>query len=223
METEESTTKVKICGIRRLKDAELAVELGAWSIGLNFYRHSRRYCRREEALDISNQCHGSVALCGVFVNAKLDRISRIADEFSLDLIQLHGDEGPAFTAEVGRRTGCRVIKAARVQTRVDVRQARSAKSDFYLLDAYSPKERGGTGETFNWALSDAIYPKQRLIISGGIKPSNVKQAIDMTRPFAVDVASGVEESPGVKSSELMSELFTAVAEADLKYSRVEVE
>lgn len=209
------TTKVKICGLRRLEDAALAVQLGAWSLGLNFYRHSRRYCRRVEATQISRELSGQVLLCGVFVNAKIDRIVRIVDEFGLDMVQLHGDEGPAFASEVARRTGCKVIKAARVRTRLDARQAQSAKTDYYLLDAYSEGERGGTGRTFNWELTDVIKPKSRLILSGGIKPVNVEKAIAVARPFAVDVASGVESSPGVKDHQLMEDLFAAVAKADI--------
>src|SRR5580692_8357041 len=146
--------QVKVCGVTRLEDAELAVELGAWAIGMVFYEPSPRRCSREQALRIASELRKRVELCGVFVNAPLDEVVATAQELGLTLLQLHGDEGPAYCAEAGHRTGARVIKAAQVSTIGEVRDLERFHVDFHLLDARSSAPakralRGGTGETFD--------------------------------------------------------------------------
>ena len=149
---------------------------------------------------------------GVFVNARLDEVVRAAEDESLAMLQLHGDEGPDFCREAARRTGCRVIKALRVRSGADVQAAEAFRTDFHLLDAHRPGTPGGTGESFDWELAAARRSTVPLILAGGLTPANVAEAISVTHPFAVDVASGVEVSPGVKDPQLMA-AFAEVARA----------
>ncbi|HEY3864886.1 MAG TPA: phosphoribosylanthranilate isomerase [Solirubrobacteraceae bacterium] len=211
----EVAPKVKICGITNLPDAELAVELGAWAIGMIFYDASPRRCSVEEAQRITAALQRKVELCGVFVNDPLERVVQTSEDLGLTLVQLHGDEGPAFCGEVPRRTGARVIKAAQVAGPGDVRDLERYHVDFHLLDARTQAEdrrelRGGTGETFDWALLAERRSKVPLILSGGLTGENVAQAIARTRPFAVDSASGTERAPGKKDEAKLRALFAAV-------------
>ncbi|MGB2710460.1 MAG: phosphoribosylanthranilate isomerase, partial [Conexibacter sp.] len=139
--------RIKFCGIARLDDAEHAVELGAWAVGMVLWPSSPRHCPPGEAAAIGAALHRRAEVAGVFVNAHLDEVAAAADEFGLTLVQLHGDEGPAYCAEVARRTGAKVIKAARVRGAEDVQALRSFHTDFHLLDAYVADRPGGTGET----------------------------------------------------------------------------
>jgi len=208
-------TKVKICGITNLADAELSVELGAWALGMIFYTGSPRSCSLPEARRVAAALRRRVELCGVYVNAPLEDIERDCDELGLSLLQLHGDEGPAFCAEVRRRTGARVIKAAQVSGPGDVRDLERFHVDYHLLDARSRATerqgmRGGTGETFDWALVAARRSSIPLILSGGLTPGNVAAAIAATHPYAVDTASGTEAAPGHKDPGLLRAFFGAV-------------
>ena len=210
--------KIKFCGIARLEDAEHAAQLGAWAVGMIFWPHSPRACSIDEATAIAAALKRRTELAGVFVDAHLDEVAQTAEALDLTLVQLHGDEGPAYCAEVARRTGAKVIKAARVRDRADVRALHAfAATDFHLLDSYVPGQAGGTGETFAWELAGE-HPRDRpLILSGGLTPDNVAEAIAAVRPFAVDVASGVELEPGVKDHARM----TAFAEAVRATARAE--
>jgi len=189
---------VKICGNTNLEDATLAADLGAWALGMIFHPPSPRGCREEDAVEIAATLRRRVELCGVFVNPTLDRVAELADNVGLTMVQLHGDEGPAFCAEVARRTGCRVIKAAQVRSLADLQALEAFHTDFHLLDAHHDDLRGGTGTTFDWRLVGQRRAPAPLIVSGGLTPGNVTEAIAATRPFAVDVASGVEAEPGRK-------------------------
>jgi phosphoribosylanthranilate isomerase len=208
-------TRVKICGITGLADARQAGELGAWAIGMVFWPGSARVCSAAAAEEISIELKRQVELAGVFVNATLDEVVQMADRASLSLVQLHGDEGPLYCAEVARRTGARVIKAARVRHSADVRDLQPFHTDFHLLDAYSDVTPGGTGENFDWSLATLQHQlKPPLILSGGLTPDNVGRAIAQVHPYAVDVASGVEASPGRKDPAKVQAFFRAVALAD---------
>jgi phosphoribosylanthranilate isomerase len=207
--------RVKICGITRLQDAELAVELGAWALGMIFYEASPRACALDEARRITAALRRRVELCGVYVNAPLERIEHDSEELGLTLLQLHGDEGPAFCAEAARRTGARVIKAAQVAGPGDVRDLERFHVDFHLLDARGSgrEQRGGTGETFDWTLVSARRSRVPLILAGGLEAGNVAAAIAATRPYAVDTASGTEAAPGHKDPARLRDFLAAVAAA----------
>jgi phosphoribosylanthranilate isomerase len=221
------TTKVKICGITNVEDARLAAELGAWAIGLIFWPDSPRRCELDEAERISGELRRQVEPTGVFVNATLDEIAYAADRCALAIVQLHGDEGPAFSREVARRTGCKVMKAARVKDAGSIRALTSYEVDYHLLDAYRPGHVGGTGETFEWELAKAHDRHVPIVLSGGLTPDNVGEAIAAVRPFAVDTASGTEASPGRKDPAKVEAFFRAVAQEDGRspsgYARPDVE
>jgi phosphoribosylanthranilate isomerase len=214
---EPGLPRVKICGITNLPDAEMAVELGAWALGMIFYDGSPRRCSPAEAQVITATLRRRVELCGVFVNASLQEIVSSTEELGLSMLQLHGDEGPAFCAEARRRTGLRVIKAAQVAGSGDVRDLERFHVDFHLLDARSKATerqgmRGGTGETFDWALLGARRSKVPLILSGGLTAANVAEAVRVVSPYAVDTASGTESAPGHKDPEKLRAFFEAVAQ-----------
>ena len=200
-------TRVKICGITNLEDAEEAVRLGAWAVGLNHHPDSPRFCPPEAATQIGAALKRRCEVAGVFVNHTLDEVARAADEERLSLLQLHGEEGPAFCAEAARRTGCKVIKALRVRSAADIRAAEVFRTDFHLLDAHRPGTPGGTGERFDWELAAGRRSQVPLILAGGLTPDNVGEAIAMARPFAVDVASGVEAEQGRKDPALLAAFF----------------
>ncbi|WP_320672722.1 phosphoribosylanthranilate isomerase [Patulibacter defluvii] len=211
-------TRVKICGITRFDDALHAVEAGAWAIGMIFWPGSRRRIAVEEAQAIGAALKRQAEVAGVFVNAPLDEIERLADACQMTIVQLHGDEGPQFCAEVARRTGAKVIKAARVRNGADVTALRPFHTDFHLLDTYVDGTPGGTGATFDWELARvrraAVGERQpKLILSGGLRVDNVADAVRATWPFAVDVAGGTEASPGRKEPALVEAFIAAAASA----------
>lgn len=206
-------TRVKVCGITRLDDARCAVELGAWAIGLIFHAASPRACPPAVAEEIGSALRRLVEVTGVFVNSTLDEVALAADRCSLGVLQLHGDEGPAFCREAARRTGCRVMKAARVKDAASIRELEPFRVDFHLLDAHHPGRRGGTGETFEWELAAAHDRSVPLVLSGGLTPENVGSGIVAVRPFAVDTASGTEASPGRKDRRKLTAFFRAVEAA----------
>jgi phosphoribosylanthranilate isomerase len=208
--------KVKICGITNLHDAELAVELGAWALGMIFYEASPRRCAPAEAQRIVAALRRKVELCGVFVNAPLEQVVGLTEDLGLTMLQFNGEEGPSYCAEAARRDGARVIKAAQVSGPGDVRDLERFHVDFHLLDARSkdPSKRelrGGTGETFDWSLVRARRSKIPLILSGGLSAENVAEGIELTDPFAVDTASGTEAAPGRKDPALLRAFFDAVS------------
>jgi phosphoribosylanthranilate isomerase len=194
-----------------LADAERAVQAGAWAIGLIFWPGSPRRCELPEAAEIAVALRRRVEVAGVFVNATLDHVAGIAEEVGLTMLQMHGDEGPAFCSEAARRTGCKVLKAARVRSRADIQALAPFHTDYHLLDSYSRDVPGGTGETFAWEITRAHRGPTPVILSGGLTPDNVADAISVVRPFAVDVASGVERSPGRKDPHKLRAFAAAVA------------
>jgi phosphoribosylanthranilate isomerase len=210
---ESAAPKIKFCGITTLEDAERAVRAGAWAVGMIFWPGSPRACDPAAATEIGAELRRRAELVGVFVNPTLDEIALTAEATGLTIVQLHGDEGPSFCAEVARRTGCRVIKAMRVHSLADIQALASFHTDLHLLDSYAPGMRGGTGETFSWDLARAHKGRVPVILSGGLTPENVGTAIAAVRPYAVDVASGVELAPGLKDPAKLESFAAAVAVA----------
>jgi phosphoribosylanthranilate isomerase len=207
-------TRVKICGITRPADARRAADLGAWALGMVFWPDSPRQCAIEDAEAIGAELRRRLQLAGVFVNATLDEVASTADRCGLTLVQLHGDEGPAYCREAARRTGCKVMKAVRVRDAAQVRDLQRFHTDFHLLDAYSPRTPGGTGETFAWELAREHGGEPPVVLSGGLTPENVGEAIAAARPVAVDTASGTEAEPGRKDPAKLKAFFRAVEAAD---------
>ena len=203
--------RLKICGIKRVVDAEAAVAAGAWAVGMIFWPGSPRAIAVEQATEVAAVLKRRAEIVGVFVNPTLDEVARTAEAVELTMIQLHGQEGPAFCGEAARRTGCKVIKATRVRSGAEIQTLGSFHTDFHLLDSYVAGVPGGTGETFAWGLVGEHRSAVPVILSGGLTPGNVADAIQLVRPFAVDVASGVELAPGLKDPELLRRFAEAVA------------
>jgi len=211
---ERVPTRIKHCGITSLEDAHLAAEAGAWALGMIFWEGSPRRCELAEAQRIGAALRRTVALTGVFVNAPLEQIDEIVLAAGLTLVQLHGDEGPAFCNEVARRTGAKTIKASRVRSKATLQAAAAFHTDFHLLDAHVAGMPGGTGQTVDWELVRRHNFASPIILSGGLNADNVEAAIAATVPFAVDAASGTESSPGVKDPAKLLAFARAVCRAD---------
>jgi phosphoribosylanthranilate isomerase len=203
--------KIKFCGITNPDDGADAVAAGAWAIGLIFWPRSPRRCDLDVAVEIGATYRRRVEIVGVFVSPTLEEVAMTADAVGLTAVQLHGDEGPAFCGEVARRTGCKVIKAARVRSRADIQALAPFHTSYHLLDSHVAGTPGGTGETFAWELARAHDRRLPLILSGGLNAANVSDAIAAVHPFAVDVASGVEASPGRKDPDKLEAFAAAVA------------
>lgn len=208
-------TEVKICGLTRVEDAEFAAKHGAWALGMIMWKGSKRYCPPEQATEIAHVIGRRAELVGVFVDAKLDDVAAAVEECGFTMIQLHGDEGTQYCKEVARRTGCRVIKAIRIESLASAQDARQVRNiDYYLADTFKAGLQGGTGETFDWRLLRGLKANAPLILSGGLTAQNVAAGIDTTHPFAVDVSSGVETSPGVKDHDKILEFITQARSDD---------
>ena len=194
-------TLVKICGITNLEDAKSALASGADQLGFNFYSGSSRYVSPEKARETVDLLPVGPEYIGVFVNEPIDIMLEKAKFVGLDGVQLHGDEDMAYVAEVRKRTNLFVVKAFRVTPSFKVGDALDWPIDFPLFDTYSSRNYGGTGESFDWKEfgSDIVlwFP-DTAYIAGGLNSSNVADAVRIMWPYAVDVASGVESSPGKK-------------------------
>lgn len=200
--------KVKICGITNYDDAVMAVKLGADALGFIFALSPRKILP-EKARDIIRDIPPFIKSVGVFVNETPEIIEGISEQCGLDIIQLHGDEDP----ETCTRFMPRAIKALRINNDLIPENIEEYRGNVraFLLDTYSKKAAGGTGKTFNW--DSAIKIKALgvpIILAGGLAPSNIEEAISRVTPYAVDVNSGIEESPGKKSPALMKELFEKI-------------
>jgi phosphoribosylanthranilate isomerase len=201
--------RVKICGITNLDDAAEAVQLGAWAIGLIHYAKSPRACAPEEAVAIAAAYRRKCEVVGVFVNPELEEVAKAVEAANLSMVQLNGAEGPQFCAEVARRTGVKVIKAIHVSSAAEIQAAETYRTDFHLFDKKGRGLWGGTGESFDWGLLRRHNSNVPAIVAGGLRPDNVAAAIELTHPYAVDVASGVEAEPGRKDHAAMAAFFEA--------------
>jgi phosphoribosylanthranilate isomerase len=203
-------TRVKICGITNLEDALVAVDAGADALGFVFFRESPRHIFPEEAARIIALLPPFVQTVGLFVNQDNAAISDVADLCRLDLIQLHGDETPEQCHQLKRR----VLKAFRIKSMTCLDPMVNYQTSGFLLDAYSPSAYGGTGMTFNWEIaSEAVKRHNRIILAGGLVPENVAEAIQNVKPYAVDVSSGVELSPGRKDHQKVRAFIRNAKEA----------
>ena len=189
--------KVKVCGMTQLKDAAFAVQQGADAVGFIFYKNSPRSVTMNTARDIILKLPPLVDTVGVFVYESVDRINKIVKYWGVDLVQLHGEESPAFCKKIQRR----VIKAFRVKDLQSVKQLEKYSVSGYLLDTFSDNVHGGTGKTFDWNLALPAKKIGPVILAGGLTARNILQAIRQARPYGVDVCSGVEKLPGIKDPE----------------------
>jgi phosphoribosylanthranilate isomerase len=202
--------RVKICGITNWPDARRAIEAGCDALGFNFYSRSPRYVSPKTAAEIRVRLPREIVAVGVFVNESPAGIADLARAVGLTYVQLHGEERPASVRAAGRAAP--VIKAFRVGPRFRAAQlARYTDAAAFLLDAYRPELRGGTGHIFDWRVARAAASYGRIVLAGGLTPENVAEAIRTARPAAVDTASGVEKSPGHKDPARLRAFLDAVA------------
>jgi len=205
--------RVKICGVTKLEDARLAVDLGAHAIGLNFYSQSPRSISPAAAAQLVDRLPPFVITAGVFVNWEAEPVVALCRALHLSAAQLHGDETPAIVDAVAAHV--RVIKALRLgQASPAPAYAKFRAAAAFLIDAAQPGQYGGTGTTANWHLARATAQAHRVILAGGLTPENVGEAIRVVRPYAVDVTSGVESRPGRKDPAKMRAFFDEVARAN---------
>ncbi len=209
--------RVKICGITKPEDAKLAAELGAHAIGLNFHTESPRCITPFAATELIRRLPPFIAAVGIFVNWTEAPIVALCQALRLSAAQLHGDEPAQVIERVARRLP--VIKALRVgqgSAQPDFSSYRAASA--FLLDSAVSGQYGGTGATGNWHLARTVAQSQRVILAGGLTPENVGEAIRIVRPYAVDVASGVESRPGKKDPGKLQAFFDEVARASREIS-----
>lgn len=197
---------IKICGLTRLEDAEVAVHAGATAVGFVMWPNSPRFVDVASAASIVRNLPSSLVKVGLFVNQSVDLMCDVAVRVGLTTIQLHGEETPDCGAKLGRP----VIKALSL----DHADQKDAWPDdtLILLDAIHPVTRGGTGTRIDWQRAATIARTRRVVLAGGLTPENVSEAIGIVRPFGVDVASGVERSPGIKDEDKVRR-FVAAARA----------
>jgi phosphoribosylanthranilate isomerase len=205
-----SAVRIKVCGVTRAEDALAAVRLGADALGFNFWPGSRRHLTSAAAREIIALLPPFVTSVGVFVNQPEGEMRAIAAETGIQVFQLHGDEPPELCA----RLPLPVVKAIPVDQVRSLSRLLSYEVSAFLLDTPS-RGYGGSGEPFDWSLAEGVSEVAPVILAGGLTPENVAAAIRAVRPYAVDVASGVESSPGVKDMDKMSRFVSAVREAGL--------
>ncbi len=194
-------TRIKICGITRREDALEAVNCGVDALGFVFYQPSPRNVSIDQAQNLIHGLPAFVSKVGLFVNASADEVANTLSQVDLDYLQFHGDEDEAYCTQFSKP----YIKALRIKSNTDVVEIIShyKSAAAILIDAWHPDLAGGTGETFDWSLLQAL-PRDEvpaIILAGGLNKSNVKSALRFLDPYAVDVSSGVEESPGIKLAE----------------------
>ena len=223
-------TKIKICGITNKRDAIAAAGLSIDMMGFVFYNGSKRYVEPKIVRDIANELPPFIAKVGVFVNLDKNKVLEIAEECALDMLQFHGDETPDYcagfsAAKIGgslpdRQAGAfggkgpyKIMKAFRIKDGGSLKGINDYDVDFYMLDAYSEKSKGGTGKSFDWKIIESFEFLKPVILSGGLTPDNVRDAIEKLSPYGVDVSSGVEASPGKKDITLMKKFVENVRRA----------
>ena len=211
LQTDAMSPKVKICGITNLADSLAAVEAGADMLGFVFCEQSPRHISMRAAAQIIRQVPPFVVKVGVFVNAPAADVSEAVAACELNLLQFHGDEPPEYCTQFGVMS----MKAFRIRDVESLRALPNYRTDAWLLDAFAPDKPGGTGKAFNWKLAvEAQKFGRPIFLAGGLTPENVAEAVRQVRPFAVDVSSGVESSPG-KKDRAKVRAFVQAAKASL--------
>lgn len=198
--------RVKICGITNLRDGRAAIALGADALGFIF-AHSPRRITPEKARRIIRALPPFITYVGVFVDEEADKVMGICRYCGLDTVQLHGNEPCDYVDYL--KEHFRVIKAFRVRDRNDLRLMEGYKAHAFLLDSYERGKAGGTGKTFPWGVARDLGRSRPIIIAGGLNLGNVREAVEIARPFGVDVSSGVELRPGKKDRRLMKRFIEA--------------
>ena len=201
--------RVKVCGITRIDDALLAADLGAAALGFVFWPRSPRFIEPAVAREIVAALPAAVVTVGVFVDQAADYVRETSEAVPLGAVQLHGSESVSFAESLMTP----VIKAVPVDERFDPAALDDLPSSLtVLLDAYDPARRGGTGQTINWQRARLAARRRPIVLAGGLTPENVIAAIDIVRPYAVDVSSGVETAPGIKDARKLTAFFKALTE-----------
>jgi phosphoribosylanthranilate isomerase len=200
----------KVCGITTPREGTFAAESGADAIGLVFAESLRRISV-EEAREITAALPEGILKVGVFVNAEPAEVLRIAREVGLDYAQLHGDESPE-DVDALREGGLKVMKALRVRGAESLGAIDDYGADLFLLDAWSEKARGGTGERFDWGLAKSLKGRGNIVVSGGLGPENVREAVRLLEPYGVDASSSLEDAPGKKNDERVRRFVSAAKE-----------
>ena len=195
---------VKICGVTSLNDAIMAANYGASALGFIFYEKSPRYISPEILKTWISNVPSSVKKVGVFVNKDVDKVNKIAEELDLGMVQLHGDESPEYCNQMIKP----VIKVFRVNNKFDSIMLNNYQVATFLFDTYNKENHGGTGESFDWQSILQLNTEIPVILSGGLNADNVLEGIEVVKPSAVDVNSGVEAAPGKKDEEKIKNLFT---------------
>ena len=207
--------RVKICGITSAADAQAAIEAGANLIGFNFYAKSPRQISEGQAAEIRSKLPKKVKAVGIFVNWLPADVITLRSSVRLDAVQLHGDESPETVAEIALVVPA--IKAFRVEPEFPITALDEYSRAFaFLFDAAHTGQYGGTGRTTDWDVARRASLKHRIILAGGLKVENVAAAVRIVRPYGIDVASGVESSPGKKDHDLLREFIKEVRRAERK-------
>lgn len=207
--------RIKICGITSAADAQAAIEAGANLLGFNFYAKSPRHISEDQAAEIRSKLPKRVKAVGIFVNRLVADVITLRSSVKLDAVQLHGDESPETVAEIASVVP--VIKAFRVEPEFPITTLDEYSRAFaFLFDAAHTDQYGGTGRTTDWDVARRASLKHRIILAGGLKVENVAAAVRIVRPYGIDVASGVESSPGKKDHELLREFIKEVRRAERK-------
>lgn len=195
--------KVKICGITNIEDALWAVDCGADALGFIFYNKSPRHIKPEAVNEIISSLPPFITTVGVFVNEELNAIDDIVHFTGITAIQLHGDESPSYCKLINGK----LIKAIRIKNEKSIELIKQYDVDAFLLDSFDAKNYGGSGLTFDWKLAKKAKQYGKIILAGGLTPSNVEDAVKKVLPYGVDVSSGVEKKPGMKSGTKVKEFI----------------
>jgi phosphoribosylanthranilate isomerase len=219
---EDSKVRIKVCGLTRLDHARFAAGAMVDFLGFIFYPGSARYVSPEDAAEIIGWLEGPTCV-GVFVDQPLDEVNSTIRTADLDMVQLHGEETPDYCAGI---QGAQIIKSFRVSPEMTTEHLRYLMEpyvrhvDHFLFDTYVDGRYGGTGKTFRWEILKDLTHDFSIIVSGGLHSENISSAVETARPFAVDISSGLELSPGIKDFEKMEAFFEEMERINDSYSNI---